>query len=145
VTFPDSASSDRACRWLIKEQLTAYSHQFGGAEVRVFGFGPSFYGGGGSAPNYSIKILGYNYETVREIAEDLARRLTRFSRIHEVDTNAAGNWFQRDRATELVLALDRQRLALHGLTARDAVAAGAVAAVRGAEGAQSVRGSAARS
>ncbi|MGH7720006.1 MAG: efflux RND transporter permease subunit, partial [Gemmatimonadaceae bacterium] len=105
----------------IKEQLVAYSLEFGGAEVRVIGYGPSFYGGGSSPPNYSIKVLGYNYETVREIAEELGRRLQRFSRIRDVDTNASGRWYQHDRATELVLRVDRSRLAVHQLTVRDLV------------------------
>jgi len=120
VTFPDSLENS----WIpvaIKEQMVAYSNLFGGAEVRVYGYGPSFYGGGGSAPNYSIKILGYNYETVRDIAEDLGRRLTRFSRIRDVDVNSAGGWFTRDKASEFVVRLDRERLALHDVTAQSAV------------------------
>src|SRR5690606_30516114 len=90
----------------IKEELQSEGLQFGGAEVRVFGYGPSFGGGMSSPPNYSIKILGYNYEKVREIAEDIGERLKRFSRVREVDTNASGG-FTRDKASELVLAIDR--------------------------------------
>jgi multidrug efflux pump subunit AcrB len=119
VTFPDSLEATGIPE-AIKEQLLAYSYQFGGVEVRVFGYGPSFYGGGSSPPNYSIQVYGYNYEKVREIAEDLGRRLEQFSRIREVDTNSSGRWV-RERETELVLDLDRQALALHDLTARDVV------------------------
>ncbi|MFW5950903.1 MAG: efflux RND transporter permease subunit [Gemmatimonadota bacterium] len=119
VTFPDSIEmTDLPAS--IKEQLVAYSHQFGGMDVRVYGYGPSFYGGGSTPPNYSIQIFGYNYQKVREVAADLGRRLERFNRIREVDTNSGGRWAQ-DRETELVLQLDRQRLALHDLTARDVV------------------------
>jgi hydrophobic/amphiphilic exporter-1 (mainly G- bacteria), HAE1 family len=120
VTFPEELEfTDIPIA--IKEQLYQYSLGYGGAEVRVQGFGPSFYGGSGSPPNYSIKILGYNYERVRQLAEDLGRRLERFSRIREVDTNSAGSFFSRDRAVELVLDVDRSRLALHDLTAQDVV------------------------
>ena len=119
VEFPDSLELTNI-PVTIKDQLVAYSHQFGGMDVRVYGFGPSFYGGGSSPPNYSIQIYGYNYEKVREIAEDLGQRLTRFSRIREVDTNSSGRW-SPEKETELVLALDRRRLALHDLTARDVV------------------------
>ncbi|HSH46591.1 MAG TPA: efflux RND transporter permease subunit, partial [Longimicrobiales bacterium] len=119
VEFPDSLELTNI-PVNIKEQLLAYSYQFGGMDVRVYGYGPSFYGGGSSPPNYSIQIYGYNYEKVREIADDLGDRLTRFSRIREVDTNSAGRWVQ-ERETELVLALDRRQLALHDLTARDVV------------------------
>ena len=118
VTFPDSLETTLV-PVAIKEQLLAYSYMFGGAEVRVYGYGPSFYGGGGGSPNYSIKVLGYNYERVREIAEDLGRRLTRFSRVREVDVNSSGMWYQRDKASEFVLTIDRQRLGLYGLTTQD--------------------------
>jgi HAE1 family hydrophobic/amphiphilic exporter-1 len=120
ITFPEDVERGDYPLY-VQDELTAYSYLFGGTDVRVFGRGPSFYGGGSSPPNYSIKVLGYNYVTVREIAEDLGRRLERFSRIREVDTNASGSFFQRDKATEVVLALDRGALARHGLTAQDVV------------------------
>ncbi|HEX2091526.1 MAG TPA: efflux RND transporter permease subunit [Longimicrobiaceae bacterium] len=120
VDFPDSLEST-GIPVAIKEQLESYSHLFGGAEVRVYGYGPSFYGGGSTPPNYSIQVLGYNYETVRRIAEDLGGRLQRFSRIQDVDTNSSGSWFARDRATEIVLRIDRRRLGLHALSVREVV------------------------
>ena len=120
VTFPDSIENTQI-PVAIKEQMVAFSHQFGGAEVRVYGYGPSFYGGGGSPPNYSIQILGYNYERVREIAEDLGARLRRFSRIRDVDTNASGAWYERDKASEIIVQVDRARLALYDLTTRDLI------------------------
>jgi hydrophobic/amphiphilic exporter-1 (mainly G- bacteria), HAE1 family len=122
----------------VKEQMYQYSLGYGGAEVRVTGIGPSFYGGGSSPPNYSIKILGYNYETVRQIAEGLGQRLTSFARIRDVDTNSAGGFFNRDRATELVLEIDRARLAMHDLNAQDVVR-NVAASVRGRTQNQFVR------
>ncbi|HEX8246338.1 MAG TPA: efflux RND transporter permease subunit, partial [Longimicrobium sp.] len=120
VDFPDSLQ-ETAIPVAIKEQMEAYSHLFGGSEVRVFGYGPSFYGGGGSPPNYTIRVLGYNYEQVRAIAEDLGERLKRFSRIQDVDTNASGQWFEHDKATEVAVRIDRRRLAMHALTAQAVV------------------------
>ncbi|HEU4631730.1 MAG TPA: efflux RND transporter permease subunit [Gemmatimonadaceae bacterium] len=132
VTFPDSVERTDI-PVALKEELTAESFGFGGAEVRVTGYGPSFYGGGSSPPNYTIKILGYNYETVREIADGLAARLTRTSsRIRDVDVNASGG-YTRDKATEIALTIDRDRLAMHDLTMRDVVNQ-VRAAVRGASG-----------
>ena len=122
VTFPDSLE----LTWVplaVKEQLISFGLQFGGAQISVYGYGPGFSTGGySSSLNYYIKVLGYNYETVREIAEDLAARLRRFSRVRDVNTNATGRWAPfADEATELVLELDRRRLAVHGLSARDVV------------------------
>jgi hydrophobic/amphiphilic exporter-1 (mainly G- bacteria), HAE1 family len=72
---------------------------------------------------------------VREIAEDLGQRLKGFSRIQEVDTNAYGAWYQRDRATEVVLRVDRGRLGMYGLTSQELVGR-VTSAVRGAESLQ---------
>jgi HAE1 family hydrophobic/amphiphilic exporter-1 len=129
VTFPDSLERTDV-PVAIRDALVSESVLFGGTEVRVYGYGQSFYGGTSSPPNYSIKVLGYNYESVRTIAEDIGRRLERFSRVKEVDTNSSGRMFNRDRATELVLDLDRRKLALHGLTV-DAVARQVGTSVRG--------------
>ncbi len=120
ITFPKSIEQTQI-PVAIKEQMMAYSYQFGGADVRVYGYGPSFYGGGGSPPNYTIRIFGYNYERVREIAEGMKRRLERFSRVREVDTNAGGRWWGSEKASEVVVQLDRERLAMHELTVREVV------------------------
>ncbi|HEY0971041.1 MAG TPA: efflux RND transporter permease subunit [Gemmatimonadales bacterium] len=120
ITFPKDVERT-GIPLAVKEELTAAGFGFGGAEVRVYGRGPSFYGGGSSPPNYSIRILGYNYLTVREIAEGLTERLKSMPRIRDVDPNASRGWYERDRASEIVLALDRGRLALHDLTMEDVV------------------------
>lgn len=122
VTFPDSLENTQI-PVAIKEQMVAYSHTFTGAEVRVYGYGPSFYGGGSSPPNYAITVLGYNYLRVRDIAEDIGRRLSRLSRVQEVDTNASAGRFVRDRASEYVVFVDRVRLAQHDLTVAQLVVA----------------------
>ena len=118
VVFPDSMEFT-GVPVAIKEQMVAYSQTFTGADVRVYGYGPSFYGGGAGAPNYQIEVLGYNYEKVREIAEDVGSRLTHLSRIDEVDANAASRFFTGDRATEYVVRIDRGALARHDLTVRE--------------------------
>ncbi len=99
----------------IKDQLFAFSLGFSRAEVRVYGFGPSFYGGGASSPNYRIQVLGYNYEKVRDIAEDLGRRLERYPRIREVDTNASWSFFRQERASEFAVDIYRDVVAQHGI------------------------------
>ncbi|NNF37908.1 MAG: efflux RND transporter permease subunit [Gemmatimonadetes bacterium] len=119
VTFPDSLEFT-SIPPAIKEQMVAYSHTFTGAEVRVYGYGPSFYGGGSSPPTYRIQILGYNFERVRDIAEDLGGRLERLARVQEVDTNASGGW-TRDRATEFTVHVDRTKLARFDMSVSDLI------------------------
>jgi len=132
ITFPDSLENTQI-PVAIKEQMFAYSHSFTGASVRVYGYGPSFYGGGSSPPNYAITVLGYNYERVRDIADDIGRRLTRLSRVQEVDTNSSSQRFNRDRASEYVVTVDRDRLARHDMSVEDLVNR-LVAAVGGSAG-----------
>ena len=121
VTFPDSLENT-GIPMAIKEQMFSYSLGFTGAEVRVIGRGLGFYGGGGGAsPNYSMKVLGYNYERVREIAEDLGDRLARVPRVRSIDTNSAGR-FVRERATEFVVEIDRDQLARHDISVQELVA-----------------------
>lgn len=136
VTFPDSIATGWAPA-SVKDELVSFGLQFSGAEVHVTGYGPSFYSGGANPPKYSIQVLGFNYVTVQEIAEDLRKRLLRFPRVEEVDPNAAGGAGGSDRATEVMLALDRERLAVHRLSVRDVVVA-VRAATAGSDGRSSV-------
>ena len=119
LTFPDSLEQTQA-PVAIKEQMVSYSLGFTGADVRVYGVGPSFgYGGGSSAPNYSLTVLGYNYLQVRDIAENLGGRLRRLARIQDVDTNASSGFFSRDKASEFVVEVDRAALARYDMTVQD--------------------------
>jgi HAE1 family hydrophobic/amphiphilic exporter-1 len=118
ITFPEELETTQI-PVAIKEQMVAYSYQFTGAEVRVYGYGPSFYGGGGSPPNYRLKVLGYNYLAVQAIGEELAARLERFSRIEDVDPNASNRWYERDKEFEYFLDVNRQAIGAHNLTVED--------------------------
>ncbi|MGI9627705.1 MAG: efflux RND transporter permease subunit [Longimicrobiales bacterium] len=120
VTFPEELEQTQV-PVAIKDQLFAYSLGFSGAEVRVYGYGPSFYGGGGGAPNYSIQVLGYNYEEVRDIAENIGTRLSRQSRVREVNTNATSRFFDRERASEFAVVINRDALARYDLTVDETV------------------------
>ena len=120
VTFPEELENTHV-PVVIKEQLTGLSYTFTGAEVRVYGYGPSFYGGGGGAPQYGMTVTGYNYERVRDIAEALGDRLRRISRIRDVDTNSSGGWFTRDKASEYAVWIDRDRVGQLGFTVNEIV------------------------
>lgn len=118
ITFPEELETTQI-PVAIKEQMVAYSYQFTGVEVRVYGFGPSFYGGGGSPPNYRLKVFGYNYLAVQQIADELAGRLERFSRIEDVDPNASGRWYESDKEFEYFLAVDREALGTQSLSVEE--------------------------
>ena len=119
VEFPEELEFT-AIPLVIEERLRAFSLNFSGASVRVFGQGPAFGGGGGgSAPNYRITLLGYNYDRLAELAEDLGGRFERYTRIHEVNTNATSG-FSRTRATEFVAAIDRESANRHGIGVAEA-------------------------
>ncbi len=114
VTFPPELETTPV-PVAIKERMVAYSHGFSGPEVRVYGYGPSFYGGGASPPNYSLELFGYKYLMLQEIGESLARKLEGMTRIRDVDPDAAGRWYRSDRAVEYVVRPDRTALAARGL------------------------------
>ena len=118
----------------IKDQLYAFSLQFSGVEVRVWGYGPSFYsGGGGYSPRYRMQVLGYNYLHVKEIAEELGGKLERRPRVHDVNTNAGRAWGDRERATEFGVVIRRGVLGNYDLTVEQLVRE-VQAAVRGQTG-----------
>ncbi|HXF99757.1 MAG TPA: efflux RND transporter permease subunit, partial [Bacteroidota bacterium] len=115
----DEKSALTALPYVMKNRLTVLAAQTGGASISVSGFGPGFYSGGESAPSFYVKVLGYNYAKVKEIAEQFKQRLERNPRIAEVDINRTfGRW---PRSTELVMEFDREALAAHQLTVAEMI------------------------
>lgn len=122
----------------IKDQLYAFSLGFTGADVRVYGYGPSFYGGGGGAPQFRIQVLGYNYEEVRDIADDIGSRLERLPRVRDVDTNTQGGWGRRERTAEFAVGVRRDVAAFQNMPV-DNLSRQVLAAVRGDAGASTLK------
>ena len=117
VTFTRDAG---ALPYLLEDELTRRAVLTGGASVGVHYQGPGFYSGGGSSSiTQRIKLLGYSYEGLLGIAQDLKRRLERIPRVRDVDINSGSFWWRSDRAYEVVLRPDRAALARFGLTASD--------------------------
>lgn len=105
----------------LKNRLVVFAAQTGGATISVSGFGPGFYSGGEAAPSFYVKVLGYNYSKVKEIAERFRETIERNPRIAEVDIDRSfGRWH---RMYELAITIDREAVARHGLTVADVVRA----------------------
>ena len=102
----------------MQEALTQRAVLIGGAQVGVFGDGPGFSsgGGGGSFASFRIRVLGYSYEGVAEIANDLKSRLERITRVREVRITSGG-YYGGDRGAQVTLEPDRPSLARYGITA----------------------------
>ncbi len=119
---------------VMQEEMTQRAVLVGGATVSVQGQGPGFYSGSaGSGASFRIKVVGYSFRGVEQLALDLKQRLETISRVRNVDINSGG--WGADRAISVMLTPDRNALARHGVTSRDF--ANAVAReIRGPVGAQ---------
>ncbi len=122
----------------MQEALTQRAVLIGGASVGVYGDGPGFSsgGGGGSFASFRMNVLGYSYEGVAEIAEDLKARLERITRVREVRITSGG-YFASDRGSQVTLEPDRASLARYGVTSQQ-LAQAVSREVRGPVGGQRV-------
>jgi multidrug efflux pump subunit AcrB len=102
----------------MQEALTQRAVLIGGAQVSVFGDGPGFSsgGGGGSFASFRIRVLGYSYDGVGRIADDLKSRLERITRVRDVRITSGG-YFSGDRGSQVTLEPDRPALARYGIAA----------------------------
>lgn len=128
----------------VQEALTARAVYVGGASIFVAGQGPAFSsgGGGGSSANFRIRVLGYSYAAVAELADDIKARLERITRVRNASVTS-GSFFGSDKAYAVTLDPDRDALARYGVTAANFT--GAVAReVRGPVGGSGWRSAARR-
>jgi multidrug efflux pump subunit AcrB len=136
VVFDDDAAMT-ALPYALQEEVTQRAVLIGGASVGVSGRGPGLFNGSasGSIASFRLKILGYSFTGVEQVALDLKARLERIPRVRSVDINAAGFWGGRERASDVTLTPDRGALASHELTV-DQFARAMIREVGGAAGRQ---------
>ncbi|MES2522275.1 MAG: efflux RND transporter permease subunit [Gemmatimonadota bacterium] len=122
----------------MQELLTQRAVLIGGASVSVQGEGPGFSsgGGGGSFSSYRMRVMGYSYEGVGAIADDLKTRLEQFTRVHDVRITSGG-YYGNDRGSQVTLDPDRAMLARYGVSST-ALTEAVAREVRGAVGRQSI-------
>ncbi|MBX3174356.1 MAG: efflux RND transporter permease subunit [Gemmatimonadaceae bacterium] len=103
----------------VQEALTARAVYVGGASIYVSGQGPAFSsgGGGGSSSNFRIRVLGYSYAAVAELAEDIRSRLEKITRVRNAQVTS-GSFFGGEKAFAVTLDPDRDALARYGVTAQ---------------------------
>jgi multidrug efflux pump subunit AcrB len=119
VTFTKESQYGPA-PYQLQDALTERGVLVGGAEISVQGQGPGFsagYGGGGFQ-SFRLKVLGYSYSGVEQLARDLKARLERIPRVRSVDINA-GSFFGSERSYSVTLTPDRGELGRSGVTAND--------------------------
>jgi len=122
----------------MEERLTQRAVFIGGASVTVRGQGPGFSSGYGSSSmaSYRIRVMGYSFSGVEQMAIDLKGRLERIARVRNVDINSASG-FRQEKATGVVIEPDRAALARFGLTSQD-LGAAVAREVRGQVGSQNL-------
>jgi HAE1 family hydrophobic/amphiphilic exporter-1 len=103
----------------MEERLTQRGVLIGGANISVRGQGPGFSSGYGSVSmaSFRIQVLGYSYDGVERLAEDMKERLERIPRVRNVDINTS-SFFGREKSYAVTITPDREALARYGLTAR---------------------------
>lgn len=106
---------------ILKEELIAMATRFAGANVNVYGFGPGFYRGGGAAPTFFLQVLGYNYNEVKRIADEVGHTLLRNPRVRDLEISSA-LWYGRRDQFEVIVRLNRQQLSRYGLSAEEVLA-----------------------
>jgi multidrug efflux pump subunit AcrB len=120
----------------MEERLTQRAVFIGGASVNVRGQGPGFSSGYGSSSmaSFRIRVMGYSFSGVEQMAMDLKERLERIPRVRNVDISSASG-LRQEKATGVAIEPDRAALARFGLTSAD-FAAAVAREMRGQVGAQ---------
>ena len=122
VEFTAAGSASEA-PWVISDKLTERAVLLGGTD-HVYVTKPEgaqgYYNssGGGSGGSMYIKLLGYSYEGVLQLALDLKGRLERIPRVRDININA-GSMYGGQRAVSVALVPDRIALGRVGATAQD--------------------------
>jgi len=103
----------------VQEKLPGRGVFMGGTSVSVQGQGQAFSSGGGmgSMSNFRIRVLGYSYAAVAELAEDIRLRLEKITRVRNAIVTS-GSFFGGERAFAVTLDPDREALARYGVTAQ---------------------------
>jgi len=97
--------------YMLKSKIIGKALEFGGGWWQVYGLGDGFSNDvKEQAGSSRIKLLGYNYDELRVLADIMRDTLIRNRRIKEVTIDSKFSWYKTDY-TEFVFELDREKLA----------------------------------
>ena len=77
-------------------------------------------GFGGGSSNHSIRLKGYSYDELLNLAKDLERRLKTNRRVSEVDINSS-YYYRRDDFQQYILRLNEERILANDLNRREVI------------------------
>ncbi len=93
----------------------------GNVATSVSGFNDGISTGfGGGSSNHSIRLKGYSYDELLNLAKDLERRLKRSRRVQEVDINSS-YYSRRDDFQQYKLKLDAEQILARDLDRREVI------------------------
>lgn len=103
----------------LKSDLICYFAEFGGLHASISGYGDSFSAG---LPFYVkhdnwLTLFGYQYQQLKELANQLKERLEENPRVQDVDIEQAA--FSDASGYEIVVRLNRSLLAQNGITVEE--------------------------
>ncbi|MDI6804892.1 MAG: efflux RND transporter permease subunit [Bacteroidota bacterium] len=116
ITIPEE-NAQSSFPYVLKAHLISFMSNIGGATVGVLGFGPGFFTGSSQLPSYNIKILGYNYEKVKEIAEQIRQKIIINRRVANVDVDRS--FMYSENLYEVALVANRKLVEHYGLSVAD--------------------------
>ncbi|MCF8357000.1 MAG: efflux RND transporter permease subunit [Melioribacteraceae bacterium] len=102
--------SRTAFPYRLKNYLSAYAARIGGLQVGVYGFGPGFStGGGGYSSSFTIVVKGFNFNRVKNLAQEFKQVVLKNPRVDKVDINKSANYWSKD-VYEIVGEINREKL-----------------------------------
>lgn len=103
--------------YILKNYLTAYAVRLGGLEVAVYGYGPGFFSGGGnSISSFIVEATGFNYNRLKELANQFKEAIKRNPRIDNIDIDKSYYNFGDDDTYEISAKINRESLARNNTT-----------------------------
>lgn len=118
ITFTKEQSAS-AFPYILKNYLTAYAVRLGGLEVSVYGFGPGFYSGGGSSTSFIVKVSGFNYNRMKEIANQFRKIIQRNPRVDNIDIDRSYYSYGDDDIYEIIARVKRNNLIKYDISVEE--------------------------